>query len=101
MTPTMPAHARATEGWKLVPIEPTKEMWDAVNKLDSQVAANGYDGKGCTIEQAWDCMLDNAPTHGTSVLDAIANAGFKLMRNSGGFWLLNVQDENAGDDHEV
>lgn len=59
--------ARATpqqampEGWKLVPLEPTKEMWDAVNRLDDQMAAGGYDGKGCSIEQAWDCLLAAAP----------------------------------------
>jgi hypothetical protein len=49
------------EGWKLVPIEPTKEMWDAVNKLDDEMAAGSYDGKGCSIEQAWNCLLDAAP----------------------------------------
>jgi len=50
------------EGWKLVPAEPTREMWIAVNKLDDQMAAGNYDGKGCSIEQAWDCLLDAAPT---------------------------------------
>ncbi len=49
------------EGWKLVPVEPTREMWDAVNKLDDQCAAGNFDGKGCSIEQAWDCMLAAAP----------------------------------------
>lgn len=52
----------AQAGWKLVPIEPTKEMWDAVNKLDDEMAAGGYDGKGCSIEQAWNCMIEAAPT---------------------------------------
>jgi hypothetical protein len=50
------------EGWKLVPIEPTREMWVAVNKLDDEMAAGGYDGKGCSIEQAWNCLLESAPT---------------------------------------
>jgi len=54
--------APALEGWKLVPMEPTREMWTAVNKLDDQCAAGNYDGKGCSIEQAWNCLLDAAPT---------------------------------------
>lgn len=48
-------------GWKLVPIEPTKEMWAAANKIDDEMAAGGFDGKGCTIEQAWNAMLVAAP----------------------------------------
>ena len=48
-------------GWVLVPIEPTREMWAAVNKLDDEMAAGSYDGKGCSIEQAWQCLLDHAP----------------------------------------
>lgn len=53
---------RVPEGWKLVPVEPTREMWAAVNKLDDEMAAGGYDGKGCSIEQAWNCLLDFVPT---------------------------------------
>jgi hypothetical protein len=49
------------QGFALVPVEPTREMWAAVNKLDDQMTAGSYDGKGCTIEQAWDCMLAAAP----------------------------------------
>lgn len=49
------------DGWQLVPKEPTPEMWNAVNKLDDQCAAGNYDGKGCSIEQAWDCLLASAP----------------------------------------
>ena len=49
------------QGWKLVPVEPTRAMWAAVNKLDAAGAAGSYDGKGCSIEQAWNCMLDFAP----------------------------------------
>lgn len=52
----------APEGWKLIPVEPTKEMWYAVNKLDDEMAAGSYDGKGCSIEQAWNCMLAAAPS---------------------------------------
>ena len=50
------------EGWKLVPVEPTEDMWKVVNKLDDEMAAGSYDGKGCSIEQAWNCLLDAAPT---------------------------------------
>jgi hypothetical protein len=50
------------QGWKLVPVEPTEDMWKAVNKLDDEMAAGNYDGKGCSIEQAWNCLLDAAPT---------------------------------------
>lgn len=55
MTTTLPA------GWKLVPIEPTAEMWAAVNKLDDEMAAGAYDGKGASIEQVWNCLVDAAP----------------------------------------
>ncbi|EJO27581.1 hypothetical protein [Achromobacter marplatensis] len=48
-------------GWKLVPVEPTAEMWAAVNKLDDQMAAGGYDGKGASIEQVWNCLVETAP----------------------------------------
>jgi hypothetical protein len=61
-TPPAPPAPVQPEGWKLVPVEPTREMWIAVNKLDDQMAAGNYDGKGCSIEQAWDCLLDAAPT---------------------------------------
>jgi hypothetical protein len=54
--------APVPDGWKLVPVEPTREMWTAVNKLDDQMAAGNYDGKGCSIEQAWNCLLDASPT---------------------------------------
>lgn len=47
--------------WKLVPVEPTDEMWAAVNKLDDEMAAGGYDGKGASIEQVWNCLVDAAP----------------------------------------
>jgi hypothetical protein len=59
---TTPPAAPVPEGWKMVPMEPTREMWTAVNKLDDQMAAGNYDGKGCSIEQAWNCLLDAAPT---------------------------------------
>jgi hypothetical protein len=52
---------RVPQGWKLVPVEPTEAMWAAVNKLDNEMAAGSYDGKGCTIEQTWECMLAAAP----------------------------------------
>lgn len=56
------AQQAAPAGWKLVPVEPTNAMWTAVNKLDDEMVAGGYDGKGCSIEQAWSCMLAAAPT---------------------------------------
>lgn len=55
--------AQIPDGWKLVPVEPTKEMWEAVNKLDDLMAAGGYDGKGCSIEDAWHCLVDAAPAY--------------------------------------
>ncbi|KDC47981.1 hypothetical protein [Bordetella bronchiseptica] len=52
---------RIPAGWKLVPIEPTAEMWAAVNKLDDEMAAGAYDGKGASIEQVWNCLVETAP----------------------------------------
>lgn len=63
------------DGWRLVPVEPTKAMWVAVNKLDDEMAAGGYDGKGCTIEQAWHCLLDAAPQPAAPVQDCPSRAG--------------------------
>jgi hypothetical protein len=60
-TPPAAHLAPVPKGWKMVPVEPTREMWTAVNKLDDQCAAGNYDGKGCSIEQAWNCLLDAAP----------------------------------------
>lgn len=61
--PVAKPHERkpVNEGWKLVPVEPTEDMWKAVNKLDDEMAAGSYDGKGCSIEQAWNCLLAAAP----------------------------------------
>lgn len=55
-----PKPAQVPEGWKIVPEEPTTEMWEAVNKLDDEMAAGGSE-HGCTIEQAWHCLYDAAP----------------------------------------
>ncbi|AZW14250.1 hypothetical protein CS344_20275 [Bordetella bronchiseptica] len=52
---------RSADGWKLVPIEPTAEMWAAVSKLDDEMAAGAYDGKGASIEQVWNCLVETAP----------------------------------------
>ena len=54
--PQPQATTAVPDGYVLVPIEPTPAMWSAVNKLDDEVAAN-YDGRGCSIEQAWECLL--------------------------------------------
>lgn len=56
-----PKEAEVPEGWKLVPVEPTREMWAAFNKLDDEMAAGSYDGTGCSFEQGWNCMLAAAP----------------------------------------
>lgn len=58
-----------TQQWKLVPAEPTPEMWAAVNKLDDEMAAGAYDGKGASIEQVWNCLVDAAPTPPASAQD--------------------------------
>ncbi|MFD1693689.1 hypothetical protein ACFSHR_26135 [Azotobacter chroococcum] len=65
------AQVASPDGWKLVPVGPTMAMWTAVNKLDDEMAAGGYDGKGCSIEQAWSCMLAAAPTPPAHSLDDI------------------------------
>jgi len=51
----------ASTEWVMVPRVPDETMWAAVNKLDDQMAAGNYDGKGCSIEQAWDCLIEAAP----------------------------------------
>ncbi|MGE8691591.1 MAG: hypothetical protein ACN6PJ_30895 [Achromobacter sp.] len=65
-----------TQQWKLVPVEPTPEMWAAVNKLDDQMAAGAYDGKGASIEQVWACLVDAAPAKPDAPLASMARAIF-------------------------
>ena len=48
------------QGWKLVPIELTREMWDAVNKEDNSAYAGGSH-HGASFEQLWDAAVDSAP----------------------------------------
>lgn len=91
------------QGWKLVPVEPTREMWAAVNKLDDQMTAGGYDGKGCTIEQAWDCMLAAAPAAPAPValtdeqIDVLAEPFVREI--GGGMW--HSGDDGIRDDGDV
>lgn len=59
--------------WKLVPVEPTAEMWAAVNKLDDEMAAGAYDGKGASIEQIWACLVDAAPCPTCNDQGAVGN----------------------------
>ncbi|WLW64269.1 hypothetical protein RA224_12830 [Achromobacter aegrifaciens] len=88
MTATLPA------GWKLVPIEPTKEMWAAVNKLDDEMAAGAYDGRGASIEQAWNCLVDAAPTPPAATQDdTLARTGNTADHQEG--WFAGVDHGRA------
>jgi len=78
------------EGWKLVPVEPTEDMWKAVNKLDDEMAAGSYDGKGCSIEQAWNCLLDAAPTP-PSQRKPLTREQVKGMLTDAGYDTANLQ----------
>lgn len=57
----LPHRCAAPPGWKLVPVEPTPEMWERLHKLDDEMCAGSYSGRGCTFAQAWDCLLDAVP----------------------------------------
>lgn len=58
-----PIRHETPEGWKLVPLELTKEMSIAVYRLDDAMYAGG-NNHGASIEQCWDCLLDAAPKPG-------------------------------------
>lgn len=81
--------------FKLVPVEPTKEMWAAVNKLDDEMAAGGYDGKGCSIEQAWDCLLAAAPTPPSAPVQQ--SAAWRPLTDAQ--WLKIVNQDHAYDEY--
>jgi hypothetical protein len=53
-------HPLAVDGWKLVPIEPTREMLVAVSALDERCAIDNYGGTP-TAEAIYDTMLAAAP----------------------------------------
>jgi len=57
----MTNNTNAPTEWVTVPRVPDETMWAAVNKLDDQMAAGSYDGKGCSIAQAWACLIKAAP----------------------------------------
>lgn len=47
-------------GWRLVPCDPTSEMWKAANKVDDDAFAGGS-MHGADIELVWNAMLAAAP----------------------------------------
>lgn len=51
----------SVEGWKLVPVEPTAEMWKAADEIDNRMFAGGS-SHGAETGQIWEAMLDAAPT---------------------------------------
>lgn len=53
---------KVSDGWKLVPVEMTRSMLDAVNRLDDAMYAGG-DHYGASIEQCWECLLAAAPEY--------------------------------------
>lgn len=86
-----------TQHWKLVPAEPTPEMWAAVNKLDDEMAAGSYDGKGASIEQIYNCMVDAAPTQTDQHYQwPTTVAQMKLL----GAELIRAAETMGGDDEE-
>lgn len=86
------------QGWKLVPIEPTEYMWKAVNKLDDEMAAGSYDGKGCSIEQAWNCLLAAAPQPAQRTWVGLTDVEWMNIVNKDQAWFGQRPDEVA---HEV
>lgn len=55
-----PIRHEAPEGWKIVPLELTKEMTVTAYRLDDAMYAGG-NNHGASIEQCWDCLLAAAP----------------------------------------
>lgn len=48
------------EGYALVPVEPTREMWTAINKEDDKAYAGGCD-HGAQFDWLWQAAIDAAP----------------------------------------
>ena len=47
-------------GWRVVPVEPTREMLIAAGKYEDQCAVGNYGGRA-DAEGLWDAMLSAAP----------------------------------------
>lgn len=96
MTPLSPPAAQGTvAGWKLVPIEPTDEMWKAADKQSEFCAIHNY-GASPSAEDYWHAMLDAAPLPSPEALpasgvnvEAIARA---ICKGKG----LNPECQNQG-----
>jgi hypothetical protein len=50
------------DGWKLVPVEPTKEMFKAAHDIDISCHAGNYGYGGADPGQIYEAMLSAAPT---------------------------------------
>lgn len=90
--------------WKTVPVEPTAEMWAAVNKLDDEMAAGAYDGKGASIEQVWACLVDaapSAPQASEAVRDALKTCGSKVFKALAAIARAEGPDTRKADDPEL
>lgn len=67
--PAQDLSAAIPDGWQLVPIEPTREMWDAESKVDNDAYAGG-NHHGASSEQIWHAMLGAAPAPPADALSA-------------------------------
>lgn len=51
------------DGWRVVPVEPTREMLKAAAAYEDQCAIQNYGGSA-DAEGLWDAMIQAAPPHG-------------------------------------
>ncbi len=77
------------EGYALVPVEPTREMWTAINKEDDKAYAGGCD-HGAQFDWLWQAAIDAAPRlNGKAVSDGLLHETIRSVDDI--FWAIHAK----------
>lgn len=77
------------DGYALVPVEPTREMFIAVNKEDDKAYAGGCD-HGAQFDWLWDAALEAAPRlNGKAVSDGLLHETIRSVDDI--FWAIHAK----------
>ncbi|QIE86738.1 hypothetical protein [Pseudomonas nitroreducens] len=77
------------DGYALVPVEPTREMFIAVNKEDDKAYAGGCD-HGAQFDWLWDAALEAAPRlNGKAVSDGLLRETVRSVDDI--FWAIHAK----------
>lgn len=67
--------------WRIVPVEPTRDMWTAANKADDAAYVDGSQ-HGADIATLWEAMLDAAPVRPSQQATTIPNENNDLSNKN-------------------